>query len=198
MRIAVFVEDAAHASFLVELVSRLATEEDVAVDIELRNALGGSGAVLTSLRKYVRDLSRGRERFAELLVVAIDGNCKGTQAVRKIILDITRREGFGGQVACAVPNPHVEVWYLADGQAVNRAIDADGPQPSLPERKCEKDRYKRLLREAFLEGGIDPPAGGSEYGQDIARAIDLDRACRNDSDLNRFVDEVRAILRAYG
>lgn len=195
MRVAIFVEDAAHASFIVELVERLATAIGVAPELELRNALGGRGAVLTSLRRYVRDLAKGRERFADLLVVAIDGNCQGSQSVRRAVLEIVQGEAYGGEVACAVPNPHVELWYLSDGQAVHRVIGAEGTQPALPARKCEKSRYKRLLREAFLNGGIDPPAGGSEYGEDIARALDLERARRVDDDLDRFLADTSSALR---
>lgn len=196
MKVGAFVEDAAHASFIVALVRRLADPLEITVEIELRNALGGRGAVIGSLRKYVRDVARGRDTFAELLVVAIDGNCQGSQEVRRAILDVASAEHFAGQIACAVPNPHIELWYLADGQAVHTVIGASGSQPALPPHKCEKSRYKTLLREAFLDGDIDPPAGGSEYGEEIASALDLDRARSADADFDRFVGELSAAMRA--
>lgn len=196
MKANVFVEDAAHESFIAALVRRVASELGVEIEIEVRNALGGRGSVLTSLRKYVRDLARGREGFAELLVVAIDGNCQGSQAIRREIRGIVEREAYAGKLVCAVPNPHVELWYLADGTAVHAVINVPGPQAGLPEHKCEKGRYKTLLRKAFCDGGIDPPAGGSEYGQDIANKLDLPRARATDRTLDEFADDLGAAIRS--
>jgi len=196
MRASVFVEDAAHASFVVGVLKRVASELVIAVEVDVRNAVGGHGAVVGSLRRYVRDVAQGRESFAEVLVVAIDGNCQGTQHVRRAIRAVSEKEVYAGQVVCAVPNPHIELWYLLDGRAVNEVIECEGSQPPLPEQKCEKGRYKRLLRDAFRAGDIDPPAGGSEYGDDIAAALDFNRARAADPDFDSFVDDLEAALRS--
>jgi hypothetical protein len=196
MKTSVFVEDAAHASFIVGVLERVALTLGVSIDVNVRNAVGGHGAVVGSLRRYVRDVARGRDTFAEVLVVAIDGNCQGSHRVKRAIREVAQREVYPGLVVCAVPNPHIELWYLLDGIAVNTVIGCGGSQPALPEQKCEKGRYKRLLRDAFREGDIDPPAGGSEYGEEIAAALDIDFARAADSDFDSFVDDLEAALRS--
>ena len=196
MKTSVFVEDAAHASFIVGVLERVALTLGVSIDVNVRNAVGGHGAVVGSLRRYVRDVARGRDTFAEVLVVAIDGNCQGSHRVKRAIREVAQREVYAGLVVCAVPNPHIELWYLLDGIAVNTVIGCGGSQPALPEQKCEKGRYKRLLRDAFREGDIDPPAGGSEYGEEIAAALDIDFARAADSDFDSFVDDLEAALRS--
>ena len=196
MKTSVFVEDAAHASFVVGVLERVALTLGVSIDVNVRNAVGGHGAVVGSLRRYVRDVARGRDTFAEVLVVAIDGNCQGSHRVKRAIREVAQREVYPGLVVCAVPNPHIELWYLLDGIAVNTVIGCGGSQPALPEQKCEKGRYKRLLRDAFREGDIDPPAGGSEYGEEIAAALDIDFARAADSDFDSFVDDLEAALRS--
>lgn len=196
MRIGLFVEDAAHEAFVVSLARRVALDNGVDPQFDLRNALGGRGAVLQSLRRYVRDLARGRERFAEILVVGIDGNCQGSQAVKRAILDIAAGEEYPGLLVCAVPNPHIELWYLADGIAVHAVVGISGPQAGLPEQKCEKARYKTLLRQAFLDGSVDPPAGGSEYGAEIAQALDLGRASVANGELADFIADLGAAIRS--
>jgi Domain of unknown function (DUF4276) len=195
MRIALFVEDAAHESFLVGILERLMEDEACVAEVSVRNAVGGRGAVLVALRRYVRDLANGREAFAEILIVAIDANCQGVQAVTRDILEVARREGFPGRVVTAVPDPHIELWYLADGAAIFEAIGVQGSQPTLPPYKCERARYKTLLRDAFRAVGIDPPAGGSEYGADIAAAVDLARARTQADDFASFVADARSALR---
>jgi len=82
---------------------------------------------------------------------------------------------------------------LADdrGRAVRR-----GRRPlKIPAYKCERKRYKRLLREAFVRAGLDdPPAGGIVFGDDIAAVMDLRAACRL-QDLDQFVSDFRAAIR---
>jgi hypothetical protein len=195
MKVALFVEDAAQESFLGALVHRVALTESIEVTVDTRSAVGGRGAVLASFRRYVRDLSTGLEEFAEILVVGLDGNCRGRNAVVKEVREISERETFPGRVVPAVADPHIELWYLGDGSAVSRVIGAAGPQPDLPEYKCERARYKTLLREAFHAGDIDPPAGGSEYGPEIANALDLNTAARRLSDLEAFLSDLRSALR---
>lgn len=195
MRILLFVEDAGQSAFVSGLVTRVCEEVGASCDLETRNAVGGKGSALRTLRQYVRDMEGGRESFAEILVVGIDANCSGPAEVVRSIRLIAQQQGFAGTVVCAVPDPHVEVWYLADGRAVLRAIGEAGNQPPLPAYKCEPDYYKQLLRNAFLAGDIDPPAGGAEYGDDIARKLDFQAASASQPSLNSFLDELRGAIR---
>ena len=138
MKTSVFVEDAAHASFVVGVLERVALTLGVSIDVNVRNAVGGHGAVVGSLRRYVRDVARGRDTFAEVLVVAIDGNCQGSHRVKRAIREVAQREVYAGLVVCAVPNPHIELWYLLDGIAVNTVIVVGGASPRFRSRNVRR------------------------------------------------------------
>lgn len=194
MIIAVFLEDAGHAEFIGGLIERLLAEEGAdGVELLERNRAGGAGATLTSLRGYLRDVGT-RDRFAEVIVCAIDGNCTGWRDKVRAVTEIVSRTDYAGRVVCAIPDPHVELWYLADRQAVRRVTG--GPaQSSLPAYKCEPDRYKELLRAEFLKVEIDPPAGGAEYGRDIAEVFDIGRATRDFESFDSFIRDLRGAIR---
>ena len=66
---------------------------------------------------------------------------------------------------------------------------------SAPAYKCEKNHYKTLLRQAFVDTGIAPPLGGLEYGPDVARKMDLYTAAKQDHGLNDYVEKARAWLK---
>lgn len=108
MKIALFVEDAGHLTFIRRLVERTLEDERAAAQILERNAVGGSGAVMASLRDYVRDLARGYDEFADILVTAIDGNCQRPAARVRDIRSICNRAGYAGRLVCAIPDPHIE------------------------------------------------------------------------------------------
>jgi hypothetical protein len=61
--------------------------------------------------------------------------------------------------------------------------------------KCEPNYYKALLREAFLRFGIDPPAGGTEFGEDIGAILRLDIARRSVESLGAFLSDLRGAIR---
>ena len=44
-------------------------------------------------------------------------------------------------------------------------------------RKCEKQRYKRLLAKAVLDAGIQPLLGGIEYAEELADKLNVQRVC---------------------
>jgi len=165
MKTSVFVEDAAHASFIVGVLERVALTLGVSIDVNVRNAVGGHGAVVGSLRRYVRDVARGRDTFAEVLVVAIDGNCQGSHRVKRAIREVAQREVYPGLVVCAVPNPHIELWYLLDGIAVNTVIGCGGSQPALPEQKCEKGRYSDCSEMHSVRAISTRPRGDRSTGR---------------------------------
>jgi hypothetical protein len=194
MTIALFVEDAGHLSFIRRLIERALEAEGEMAEILERNAVGGSASVIRSLRDYVRDLARGRETFAEVLVVAIDGNGHRPAERIRVIREVCERAEYPGRLVCAVPDPHVEAWYLADGRAV-RMVTGGATQQQLPSRSREQDVYKRLLEESFVAAGIYPPLGGVEYGAEIADALDLDAAGRTQTSLGDFLSDLRSAIR---
>jgi len=199
IRIGYFLEDIGQENFLRTLVGRVAQEMGLAprrIRHEVRNATGGRGAALSELRRFLRDVSRDRERPFALLVVAIDGDCRGYREVRDEIRTSVEQSGYTGQAICAVPDPHIERWYLADPRGLQRVLDVR-TVPDVPAYKCERDRYKRALREAIRQAGVIAPLGGIEYGPDIAEILDLYAVGRADAGFRHFIDELRAGLAPF-
>ena len=196
LAIGYFLEDIAHERLLTSLVERMAERLGLAVLHDVRNASGGRGLVMTELRQYLLDVRAGRLATPQVLVVAIDGNCTSYQGRRREIEQVRDRARYQGTLVCAVPDPHIERWYLADPEALRAAV-AGGQPPSLPQRKCERDLYKRALRQAFGGAGITPQLGGAEYAQDIVTQMDLSRAAQADRSLGHFLSDLRSALMSF-
>lgn len=187
-----FLEDIGQERFLVALVERVAKEKELSSDRlrhDVRNATGGQGKALGELRRFLRDVSREQEQPFDLLVVAIDGNCHGYSKRRKDIRAIVKRSGYPSLVVYAIPDPHVERWYLADPDKFRQVLDTN-VVPEVPSYKCERGYYKQILRRAVQQTGIAAQLGGLEYGPDIARALDLYAAGKADTGFKHFVDEL--------
>lgn len=190
IRIGYFLEDIGHQTFLEALVERIAREmamPHARLRAEVRNATGGRGQVFQELRDFLRDVSRERERPFDLLVVAIDGNCRGYRQTRDDILDVATQSDYAGPIACAVPNPHIERWYLADPLALQQVLEVDHV-PDAPRYKCERARYKQVLRETIRQAGVVAPLGGLEYGADIVASLDLYTAGKADTGFKHLLD----------
>jgi len=199
IRIGYFLEDIGQENFLKTLVERVAQEMELTphrLRHEVRNATGGRGATLNELRRFLHDVSRDRERPFALLVIAIDGDCRGYREVRDEIHTTVEQSGYAGQVAYAVPDPHIERWYLADPRGLQRVLNIK-TIPDVPTYKCARDRYKRALRDAVRQVGVIAPLGGVEYGPDIAQALDLYAVGKADSGFKHFIDELRVGLRPF-
>jgi hypothetical protein len=196
MTICYFLEDIAHERFLKALVARLAEEQGLSPDRlihDVRNASGGRGKVLEEFRQFLDDLSR-QSGTPDVLVVAVDGDCVGYRQRREEILRIANQKEYKGLMACAVPNPHIERWYLADPEPLQRIA---GIQPVCPRYKCQRDLYKQALRDVFLKAGVTPLLGGAEYGEDIAREIDIYKVGRIDTGFKHFVEDLRTAFSSY-
>ena len=189
-----FLEDSAQEAFIPPLVSRLVEGEGLSLDeFEFSVLSARGGGSIRALKEYVRDVKRRKTAVPEALVVGVDGNCKGFADRRKQIEGIAGAEIFPA-VVTAVPDPHVERWYLLDAPALSNAVGVP-VAPVPPKAKCEKGHYKKLLRDTFAESGVTPPLGGIEYGPDVARDIDLYEAGKLDPALQDFVDRARAWLK---
>lgn len=186
IRICYFLEDIAQEGFLKALVSRLLKEKGIPPDCllhDVRNASGGRGKALGELRKFLMDVSHQ----PDVLVIAIDGNCRGYREMREEIQRAVQQTEYPGPVVCAVPDPHMERWYLADPNALQRILNV---RPECPAYKCERDRYKQALREAFRQAGIVAPLGGVEYGEEIAWSIDIFQVGKVDRGFKHFADDL--------
>jgi len=188
-RISLFGEDYAHQQVIGSLVQRLADEMEIAVLLDWRNAVNGHGAVVGEFDDYLHDLAR-QGGYPDLIVVATDANCKGLNE-RARELD---RPDAPVQVIKAIPDPHIERWLLLDGAAFH---DVVGRGCDAPDRKCERERYKRQLINAILNAGIVPSLGGIEYAEDIVKHMNIQRAVGSDDSLRRFVTEIRQMFRQW-
>jgi hypothetical protein len=189
----IFAEDQAHAALLEPLLSRIATEEGVAIDLRVRWARGGHGRAIHEFRTYQKLVEKGAtaDPWPDVMVVCIDGNCSTLATKRKEIMAATA-PSFAGRVVAACPDPHVECWYLADPDSFHEVV---GYRPALGKKKCIREHYKNLLADAVRRGGNPPTLGGIEFASELTGKMDLYRAGRNDSSLKAFLSEFRQKLR---
>ncbi len=186
--IALFGEDFAHRQIIDALVRRIAADHGVAVRMEWRNATGGHGQVVKEFERYIADLRRQPGSRPDLIVVTTDANCVGFQERAKQFDDLE----VPAPMVRAIPDPHIERWLLLDSAAFKSAL---GRGCDAPDLKCERNRYKQLLRQAVRDAGIEPSLGGVEFAGDIVGAMDLARAARADKSFQRFAEELARLLR---
>jgi hypothetical protein len=187
-----FAEDRAHQDFQEPLVERVARAEGKRVHLRVRSARGGHGVALAQFRLYQQALRTGiGGAVPDLVIAAIDANCRRVTAARERITQALRPE-FAGLCIPACPDPHIERWYLADLQAFHEVVVHT---PSMPKAKCERDLYKQILAQAVVDAGHPATLGGIEFARELAEAMDLVRAGKSARSFRRFIDELTARLR---
>lgn len=185
-----FMEDQAHEILLVPMVSRIAQEESVDVQCNVRTARGGYPRAFSELDLYLKYRSLlGLD--ATMLVVAIDSNCSSFAQTRS---EIQNKVGPEHQhlLVTACPDPHIERWYMAD---LNSFCEVVGHQPDISREKCDRFYYKDRLREAVRGGAHPNILGGIEFGPELVAKMDFYRAGRTDRSLKSFVEDLRGKLR---
>jgi hypothetical protein len=182
-----FVEDAAQENFLGAMLTRLARESGLSLSLRIRSARGGSARVLAELESFVRDAGRGKAPLPAGIVVAVDANCQGYNARRKAALEMAG--AYKELVIFAIPDPHIERWFLLDGEAFKAVLGQGCKAPAL---KCEKGLYKSLLSQAVLATGVQPLLGGIEYAEDIVNEYHVQRVADAEPSFGKFVAEFRA------
>lgn len=186
-----FVEDRAHEELLRPLVQRIARESGKMAHVRVRTARGGHGRVLNELRTYQRAFGRGiGGATPDVLIIAIDANCSSFSAAQGDVKDALD-PSFSAIALAATPDPHIERWYLADLEAFHRVV---GITPAVHSDKCDRDYYKRILREAVVQAGHPPTLGGVEFARDLAETLDYFRAAR-DTSFKHFLEELRGRLK---
>ena len=148
--------------------------------------------MVRELDNYLRDLLQRGGSWPDLIVVATDANCAGLNGRAREISEHTRR--VHAPVVLAIPDPHVERWLLLDGAAFKIAV---GQGCSAPDRKCDRNRYKKRLIDAVRDAGVTPILGGLEYAEDIVREMDIGRIAQADRSFGRFVDGLPAVVRDW-
>ena len=193
-----FVEDRAQEQFLTALVERIALDLSIprqSFAHDVRSARRGSG-VVTEFRDFARHLRKMGNLEADMIVVAVDANCRGYAKKEKELAGCLQRSDlFRDSLVFAIPDPHIERWYVLDQGALIAAVGlARGIAP--PPYKCKRDYYKSILRDALWQQGVNSLLGGSEFGADIAHNMsDLYTAGTRDQSFARFVDDVKKVLR---
>jgi hypothetical protein len=190
IRIVLLGEDAAHEDFLRALLERLQTQIGVPLDIKPRSSFRGGSRVFGEIDTYMRELEKGMQARPDLLVVAVDANCKGLQNRRQEVLERIPSD-FRDFTVLAIPDPHIERWMLLDSAAFRRVL---GKGCAAPDMKCERDRYKKMLRDEIRAAGYNPIMGGMEWAGDLLKEMDFSRI--HDKSLKTFLDEMEKHLRS--
>ncbi len=184
-----FFEDVAHEQFVRALVRRVAQQKGLQLDERVRNATLGS-RLWVELKQFLRDLRREEEPRPDVLIVVADGDCQSAAQVRRrIASEVERSEVSVPHLVCAVPDPHIERWYLEDQHALPQVLEK--ARPSKLSYKCERDRYKSALKQAIRAAGVEPILGGAEYGEQIAEHL---QPSRLDESFQLFWEDLRKAL----
>lgn len=185
-----FVEDAVHEDFLGTLVQRVANAYNIEIKVKVSSVRGGHGTVITELRQYQQDLQHNDEDLPDLIIVGTDSNGRGFLQREKEINQAT--SDLADRVIYMIPQPHIERWLLLDAEAFKKVF---GRHCSVPKRKYDRERYKRLLLQTIRDAGVIPLLGGIEHIADLVKAMDLQHLEQSNRSFRRFF---RALQHQFG
>ncbi len=192
-----FVEDPAQESFITTVIRRIAAGEGIpAQRVSLSGwAVQDGSKAIAEFRHFVQEAGDDLWASADIFVVGFDANREGVSERRKQLRMITKPLDIALQdrIAFAVPDPHIERWYLEDQQAFN-SVFGPGSAPAMPSYRTDKDYYKLLLHDAIARTGHDSLLGVSAYGEDIALAVKFD-VLSNDRGFKLFRKDLRRAFR---
>ena len=186
-----FVEDEAHEDFLTAMVQRFADDYSIEIIIKASSVRGGHGKVIAELKQYQRDLQRDQENLPDLIIVGTDSNCTSLLEREKEIKQII--SDFTSLVISAIPEPHIERWFLLDSEAFKTVFGKGCPTPDY---KCEQDRYKRMLLDAINQAG-PVPLDGIERVKDLVNAMNLQRVAQSDKSIERLLNALQRQFRTW-
>lgn len=179
--ISLFVEDAVYEDFLVALIQRVANAYNIEINIKVSSVRGGHENVITELGEYQQDLQHNDEDLPDLIIVGTDSNGKGFLQREK---DLNQAAlSLADRVISMIPKPHIERWLLLDSEAFKKVF---GGSCSVPNRKCDRYRYKRLLLQAIRDAGVIPLLGGIERTAELVNAMNLQHMEQSDRSFRRF------------
>ena len=190
--IALALEDRSHEMVIGALLARIFSDEGQDLHdwelVVLSDRGGGSLKHAYDFAKKCRDPGQA----CDLLVIASDANCSTFVKKRNEIKK--HLDEYPGQVALALPDPHIEHWLLLDPKAFQEGVDI--PKGiALPRYKCDKNYYKTELNRLLQSNGIVPQfPGGIEFAPDIIKHVDMPLA-RKDTSFDEFYTAVKAFLR---
>ncbi len=161
----------------------------VSYQVRARSCKGGS-RVYDELKKYIRDIQRGIEPRPDLLIVAVDSNCMGRNQKTRQLINVV---GYAilPITVFAIPDPHIERWMLLDGQAFKKVFRRG---VGLPDQKCDRDRYKKLLIDSISnEEGFYPVGGGMEFADEIVQHMRIDEI--QDTSFENFIKDFKGKIK---
>lgn len=179
--ISLFVEDAVYEDFLVALVQRVTNAYNIEINIKVSSVRCGHEKVIAELEQYQQDLPHNAEDLPDLIIVGTDSNSKGyLQREKEIHQAISC---LADRVISMIPKPYIERWLLLDSEAFKKVF---GDSCSVPNRRFDRNGYKRLLLQAIHDAGVIPLLGGIEYMADLVNAMNLQHIEQNDRSFRRF------------
>lgn len=191
-----FLEDSAQEALIPSLIRRLIADEDKnSRDYELKVLSSRGGGSIRAYKEFIKSIKSRKTPAEDVLVVGSDGNCNGFVKRRSQLNDAAKGVSYS-TIITAIPDPHIERWYLLDNQALKNAACVP-IQAVSPAAKCDKGHYKKLLKDAFAQHELFPPLGGAEYGPLIAETMDLYVAGVADHSFRDFIDQVRNWLKQH-
>ena len=184
--------------FIKALVNRVAQDLSMPIDSlrhDIRSARDGSTSI-REFKRFMRDTMQTDSSDADLLIVTIDGNCKGyRERIRQLEGYVSPNHPLRHKMVFAVPDPHIERWYIMDQRAFKNGVGIDRA-PDMPPYKCKKDYYKSLLRQALAESDVSSFLGGAEYAENIVNnMVSIDALSDQNAGFGTFVDSLRDSLR---
>ena len=193
LKIHLFVEDRTLESFLTELIKRVCGDFGVYPILSPMSNRGGAGKTIASFKKYqaLAKNNSGLVDRPDVLIIGRDANCKGPNVARKEIIEEIDHSVFP-HWALACPDPHIERWFLADAQAFESLY---GVRPVLPNKKCGKDIYKKLLESTLDEAGIETLVGGYDIAPEVISEIDPFRLSKIDHAFGLFYKDLNSSIK---
>ncbi len=193
--VTLFCEDSFHEKFIGALLTRFAREYQLSLAQRFFSARGGIAQLHGELTEFLRDLARDRQVLPDRLIVVVDANCKGHNERKNWIDDaLNRYPQFQNLASYAIPDPHIERWMLVDPVAFRHVFSRGC---TLPNAKCQKDEYKRILREEIRNSGLDAPLGGEEFAEDIVNAMDLSQVEIHEPSFGLFLRSLRGLFNGW-
>lgn len=190
--IVLFCEDVGHEKVIKALIEKMLVKESA--QVKTLSARHGKGRALAELEKYLKQIERGQTDTPDAIVAAIDANCKGYQEKRNEI-DLKIPKSLSSlPILHAIPSPHIERWLLLDSQAFKLVF---GKGCNAPDQKCEKDRYKSILRDAITSVGATTLLGGIEYAEEIIGHMEIAKMKIQDDSLKKFIEEIENLLLSW-
>lgn len=193
MRVGYFLEDRGHESFVRALVARTAREKGFPqegwVD-DVRASTGGKS--IQAYREFLKGLRGGVQHLPfDVLIIASYGNCHGYLERKNQLVGYAQRMKLTelDRIVFAIPDPHIERWYMADPKAFNRVFGG-GNVPALPAYKCQKSFYKKVMQDAIASSEVTPQFRGYEYGPRIVDEMNLYVTGKEDPSLKHFLDDL--------